>query len=209
VKGSPPRARTFLPRSFLTGQVCSAQKIQEAEAAGGLLDKPERWCVVMGSIPCVGIRLRCWRVKLFFDEMFGGFEPRLETILAACKVSALDSPACHVALCNGVIFNLVDCCWQEVTESRCLRSILGMILALGNYLNGGLQAAHGCPPACSPARHVAHPFVLRHGAQAMPTAVRLMGSSWTSSRRLPTSRTARASPPFSGTPRMLCARATQ
>ncbi|KAJ4462380.1 putative actin binding protein [Paratrimastix pyriformis] len=69
------------------------RRIIEAEQAGGLLDKCDHFCVALASIPLVNLRLKCWRFKVSFDEMFSGFEPRLETVITACKADGFQYDA--------------------------------------------------------------------------------------------------------------------
>lgn len=72
--------------------------------------KPEEFCLIISSIPNVKLRLRSWLFMNSFQESLESLDTSLDIYLKAC---------------------------QELTRSKTLREIFSLILACGNYMNGG------------------------------------------------------------------------
>ena len=86
------------------------EEISRLDGPDARWDKPELFLKAMHGIPRVRQRLRCWGIKRSFDE----------------KVAELAAP----------LADLASAC-TELAGSLGLRAVLGMVLALGNYMNGG------------------------------------------------------------------------
>ena len=86
------------------------EEISRLDGPDARWDKPELFLKAMHGIPRVRQRLRCWGIKRSFDE----------------KVAELAAP----------LADLASAC-TELAASLGLRAVLGMVLALGNYMNGG------------------------------------------------------------------------
>ena len=85
---------------------------------GAFLDKPEVFCLEIAKIDKLAERLKCWTFKFNAPEKINDLLPPLEQIHAACT---------------------------ELQKSSNLKKFFGLILAVGNYLNGGLSSF----PLCS------------------------------------------------------------
>ncbi|KAL0231194.1 hypothetical protein GEMRC1_010599 [Eukaryota sp. GEM-RC1] len=80
------------------------------EDPSAILDKPEEWCLAVSKIPKIQQRLNAWIFKYEFGSV-------LEDAMISIK-------------------NLADAT-EAVSKSRGLRSLLGMILTIGNFVNCG------------------------------------------------------------------------
>jgi len=87
-------------------------QVKSAHEAGQNLDKPEKFVLVMASIPKCTMRISVWLFKLTFFERTQELKPPLETCKRASK---------------------------EIIESKSLKMVLGSLIALGNYMNGGTR----------------------------------------------------------------------
>eukprot|EP01133_Synstelium_polycarpum_P004084 gene4084-4759_t len=77
-----------------------------------ILDKPERWCLMIDGFPKIKPRLRSWEFMLKFDDAIKNIADSIETVSTACN---------------------------ELKTSPSLFYLLSILLSLGNYLNGGNQ----------------------------------------------------------------------
>ncbi|EGG17364.1 actin binding protein [Cavenderia fasciculata] len=77
-----------------------------------VLDKPERWCLMIDGFPKVKQRLKTWEFMLKFDSMFKAVYDSMMTISNASN---------------------------EIRESESVAYLFSILLSLGNYLNGGNQ----------------------------------------------------------------------
>jgi len=84
--------------------------IRTSRESGALLDKPELLLLTLSTIPELEIRLRLWCYKLEFNEMHRDIGTPLIAMRSA--ISAM-------------------------RQSVAFKKILGIILSIGNYLNGG------------------------------------------------------------------------
>ncbi|KAH3764628.1 actin binding protein [Pelomyxa schiedti] len=84
--------------------------IREADVPGVIFDKPEQFSLLVLGIPYIRERLNFWDFANDFPEKLADICTPIQTVQ---KASA------------------------EIKESPALRSLLGTILAIGNYLNGG------------------------------------------------------------------------
>jgi len=74
------------------------------------LDKPDIFCMEISSVDKLKERLQCWSFKLSCKEQFNDINPPLSILTKACN---------------------------ELLDSEKLKKTLGLILSIGNYLNGG------------------------------------------------------------------------
>jgi len=92
------------------------KQAQEAEKAqGGNVDSmnwapPEKYFLMLGSIPMLKPRLSCWMFSFQFDEMVEKSKFELEIITGACK---------------------------EIKTNKKFKALVAGILVHGNYMNGG------------------------------------------------------------------------
>mmetsp|Transcript_33147 Transcript_33147/g.75767 ORF Transcript_33147/g.75767 Transcript_33147/m.75767 type:complete len:348 (-) Transcript_33147:173-1216(-) len=84
--------------------------VKAAHGSGAPLDKPEKFVLLLSSIPKLAIRISVWLFKMTFVERSQDLKPPLKSCLVACR---------------------------QVRESVALKLVLGTVLSLGNYLNGG------------------------------------------------------------------------
>ncbi|EFA85496.1 actin binding protein [Heterostelium album PN500] len=77
-----------------------------------ILDKPERWCLMIDGFPKIKQRLRCWEFMLKFDDLIKNIADSIETVSIACN---------------------------ELKTSHSLVLLLSTLVSLGNYLNAGNQ----------------------------------------------------------------------
>ncbi|EFA80057.1 actin binding protein [Heterostelium album PN500] len=86
------------------------QMIKASELPPAKLDRPERWILEMYGTPALKERLRCWLFKLELPEQLTAIKSTLESLSTAVS-----------------------------TTKNCenLRRIFGIVLVLGNYMNGG------------------------------------------------------------------------
>ena len=73
-------------------------------------DKPEKFFLMLERIPKYLLRIQCWQTALHFEEKINEVTPLTLLVTKACR---------------------------QVRQSRALRSVFGLILAFGNYMNGG------------------------------------------------------------------------
>eukprot|EP00736_Rhodelphis_marinus_P001312 Rmarinus@m.28748 len=76
------------------------------------LEKSEKFVLALHKIPRLELRLRIWRFKLQLDEYVEPIEVPLKTLQRTC---------------------------EDIMSSQAFRDFTGIVLALGNYLNGGTQ----------------------------------------------------------------------
>lgn len=86
------------------------QMIRDVMMPGIVLDKSEHFGMMLASIPFVRQKLHCWDWLNDFEEKLSEIGPPLLVLQKACK---------------------------EVRESGALRGFLGIVLAVGNFLNAG------------------------------------------------------------------------
>eukprot|EP01105_Mastigella_eilhardi_P019924 TRINITY_DN4711_c0_g1_i1.p1 TRINITY_DN4711_c0_g1~~TRINITY_DN4711_c0_g1_i1.p1 ORF type:complete len:1114 (-),score=336.68 TRINITY_DN4711_c0_g1_i1:49-3315(-) len=92
------------------------QLLHETEGPGVTFDKPEQFCLLLlGVSPKALPRLRCWDFMNEYDERLQEVGPPLDAVREAAR---------------------------ELLSSDALRRLLAIVLAYGNYLNGG-NAARG------------------------------------------------------------------
>ena len=75
-------------------------------------DKPESLFIALSKIPCCTLRLSCWSAQLGYDERISDMLTQLEQLLKACS---------------------------DLRSSSAWKLVLGTILAVGNYMNGGTK----------------------------------------------------------------------
>jgi len=75
-----------------------------------VLDKPEQFCLLLAEIPNLRARLKCWEYMLSLHDKLVDIGPPIVAVQRSCR---------------------------EIAKSPSLKVVLGMILALGNYMNGG------------------------------------------------------------------------
>jgi len=68
--------------------------------------------LLLSTIPSLDLRLKCWSFKLEATEIFQSIQSPIDTLASAIR---------------------------EVRSSTSLRAVLGAVLALGNYMNGGSE----------------------------------------------------------------------
>jgi hypothetical protein len=85
-------------------------KVKDAAGPGVPLDKPEKFVLALAAVPRLGPRLRSWAFTLDYPSMREALATDLDNVEQACAA---------------------------LTGSASLRTVLGVILAYGNYLNGG------------------------------------------------------------------------
>ena len=92
--------------------------INDFEGDKGMLGKVEKFYLEMVKIPRLKMRLDCANVTLHFDHDFALLQEKQNKFLVATK---------------------------EVKDSRNFLEVLGMVMAIGNYMNGGSTRgqAHG------------------------------------------------------------------
>jgi Formin Homology 2 Domain/ELMO, armadillo-like helical domain len=73
-------------------------------------DLPERFFMMINEIPKCNVRLNVWSYMLHWSEVSGSAHSKVKNITVACK---------------------------ELLASSSLRTVLGIVLYVGNYLNGG------------------------------------------------------------------------
>jgi len=86
------------------------EAIQAAKNPDVPFDKPERFAMTIASVPKVAERLKCWNFMKLFEEK------KKDVFVPLCRIKS----ACY-----------------QLKAYEPLKAILGMILACGNYLNGG------------------------------------------------------------------------
>ncbi|KAK5578112.1 hypothetical protein RB653_003065 [Dictyostelium firmibasis] len=86
------------------------QLIKGSEIHESKLDKPERWILEMYGFPMMKERLVAWLFQLEYQEMYSNIIQILEKLQNAIK---------------------------DTKSSDSLKKILGIVLVLGNYMNGG------------------------------------------------------------------------
>eukprot|EP01132_Coremiostelium_polycephalum_P003261 gene3261-4084_t len=59
--------------------------IQELHSADVILDKPERWCLMIDGFPKIKPRLRCWEFMLKFNDQIKGITESTFTVSLACQ----------------------------------------------------------------------------------------------------------------------------
>ncbi|CAF1316193.1 unnamed protein product, partial [Didymodactylos carnosus] len=80
------------------------------------LDKPELFLTGLLKIPCMSDRLHCLVFEISFNETLSSIDAQLNTLLTAC---------------------------DELIHSTSLKQLLGLILAIGNFLNAK-NNSRGC-----------------------------------------------------------------
>ena len=75
-------------------------------------DKPETLFIALGKIPSCPLRLTCWAAQLEYEERIADTLPPVECLINACS---------------------------ELRSSIRWKLIMGTILAIGNYMNGGTK----------------------------------------------------------------------
>ncbi|GAM17940.1 hypothetical protein SAMD00019534_011150 [Acytostelium subglobosum LB1] len=75
-----------------------------------VLDKPERWCLMIDGFPKVKQRLRVWEFMLRFDDLIKSISDSTDIVSIASN---------------------------ELKTSYSLIHLMGILVALGNYMNGG------------------------------------------------------------------------
>ncbi|KAF2077052.1 hypothetical protein CYY_001619 [Polysphondylium violaceum] len=91
--------------------------IQELHSAEVMLDKPERWCLMIDGFPKIKPRLRCWEYRLKFEDQIRSLNESIDCVSVACK---------------------------ELRTSSSVSYLFAILLQLGNYLNGGHQYRGQC-----------------------------------------------------------------
>ena len=86
------------------------QAIADLDTPDAKWDKPELFAKTIGGIPRVRQRLECWAITRAFSEQAAAIDEPLKVLQQAC---------------------------EQVVASQALRDIFGMLLALGNWANGG------------------------------------------------------------------------
>eukprot|EP01132_Coremiostelium_polycephalum_P004937 gene4937-6154_t len=86
------------------------QLIKNSELPESRLDKPERWILQMYGFPAMKERLRCWLFQLEYQEAYQNIISSLEKLSTAI---------------------------QDTKSNENFKKILGIILVLGNHMNGG------------------------------------------------------------------------
>ncbi|KAM9975785.1 hypothetical protein ACTFIW_013175 [Dictyostelium discoideum] len=84
--------------------------IHELHSNEVILDKPERWCLMIDGFPMIKHRLRCWEFMLKIEDSLKSIIESIDTVLLACK---------------------------ELRTSITINCLFSLLLQLGNYLNGG------------------------------------------------------------------------
>ncbi|XP_051951989.1 formin [Xyrauchen texanus] len=78
-----------------------------------LLDKPEQFLYELSQIPEFSSRVHCFILQSKFTDAIASIQRKTEIILHVCKY---------------------------LLEKDCVREVMGLVLALGNYMNGGSRA---------------------------------------------------------------------
>eukprot|EP00028_Trichosphaerium_sp_Am-I-7-wt_P009750 CAMPEP_0168526838 /NCGR_PEP_ID=MMETSP0405-20121227/12229_1 /TAXON_ID=498012 /ORGANISM="Trichosphaerium sp, Strain Am-I-7 wt" /LENGTH=984 /DNA_ID=CAMNT_0008549803 /DNA_START=13 /DNA_END=2970 /DNA_ORIENTATION=- len=76
------------------------------------LDKPDRYLLELSVIPCLAQRIKCWVFKQDFENIKSSIEKPLNILHSAC---------------------------MQVKNSVSLKRMLGAVLTVGNYMNGGTK----------------------------------------------------------------------
>ncbi|EGC30227.1 hypothetical protein DICPUDRAFT_50865 [Dictyostelium purpureum] len=84
--------------------------IHELHSNDVILDKPERWCLMIDGFPKIKHRLKTWEYLLKFDELLRIIDEAVDTVSIASK---------------------------ELRSSQTINFLFSLLLSLGNYLNGG------------------------------------------------------------------------
>ncbi|KAL0209972.1 hypothetical protein P9112_010056 [Eukaryota sp. TZLM1-RC] len=104
-----PDSVTMIKQNLPTSEeVTSIRRALEDPTA--VLDKPEEWCLAMSKIPKIQARLQAWLFKFEFSALLSDISSPIEKLTNATLA---------------------------VKESKGLRSVLGMLLVVGNYINAG------------------------------------------------------------------------
>ncbi|EGG14163.1 actin binding protein [Cavenderia fasciculata] len=86
------------------------QTIKASEVPVARLDRPERWILEMHSVQFLKERLRCWLFTIEFNETITNLSNSFQLLSKACT---------------------------DAKANESLRKILGIVLVLGNHMNGG------------------------------------------------------------------------
>ena len=97
----------------IMGNLPTPEELVAVKAAAGPnvnLDKPEKFYLMLATIPQLGPRLKVWGFLRDFDDQAKPLTKNLDTIRSAAK---------------------------ELTKNDVLPKVLGVVLSFGNYMNGG------------------------------------------------------------------------
>ncbi|KYQ91493.1 actin binding protein [Tieghemostelium lacteum] len=95
-------------------EICAIQELHSDEV---ILDKAERWCLMIDGFPKIKPRLKCWEFMLKFEDQMKIQNESIETVASACK---------------------------ELLSSQSILYLFSALLTLGNYMNGGHQYRGQC-----------------------------------------------------------------
>lgn len=86
---------------------------------------------MLAEIPDLRERLKCWEYMLTLDERLIDIGPPIISVQRACRVSVLFFAPLLLPS------HFLTSHKQEIAKSPSLKVVLGAVLALGNYMNGG------------------------------------------------------------------------
>lgn len=110
------------------------------------LDKPEQFLFELSEIPHFGERVACLIFQSDFNDALNNIASKLNNMKATSGVSIKRVRDDETQLRNdtnsdgvgrGGSDNAYDICSQLLMTSESLKKVLAIILALGNYMNGG------------------------------------------------------------------------
>eukprot|EP00466_Bigelowiella_natans_P020444 jgi/Bigna1/134185/aug1.24_g8893 len=90
--------------------ICPFDAALDADGEDVNLDKPERFCLMLASIPSVGERLKSWHMAILIPDEAYEWNTYVRRLRKVC---------------------------EELRQSKDLKRLFGAILAIGNYVNGG------------------------------------------------------------------------
>ncbi|MGH0164359.1 UNVERIFIED_CONTAM: hypothetical protein FKN15_053906 [Acipenser sinensis] len=111
-----------------------------------LLDKPEQFLYELSQIPDFSGRARCIIFQPAFTEGIALVHRKVEIVDRVCKIPDFSGRArCIIfqpAFTEGIALvhrkvEIVDRVCKGLLEPRSVKDLLGLILAFGNYMNGG------------------------------------------------------------------------
>ncbi|MGH0122920.1 UNVERIFIED_CONTAM: hypothetical protein FKN15_018587 [Acipenser sinensis] len=97
-----------------------------------LLDKPEQFLYELSQIPDFSGRARCIIFQPAFTEGIALVHRKVEIVDRVCKPAFTEG----IALVHRKV-EIVDRVCKGLLEPRSVKDLLGLILAFGNYMNGG------------------------------------------------------------------------
>ena len=104
------KLRSLLPLDEEVSAIQAADDSIREAGEGGKLDAPERLLLALASVAAAAARCRVWYFTWTFREKLAAEKPKLELVSRALA---------------------------QLRRSRGIPALLGLVLSLGNYLNGG------------------------------------------------------------------------